>query len=85
MAKNEQRLRNQDTNPCMEESDASIKCVHTNKINQSMCSDYFQRYQNCRKYWHNIMLKRRREGVKPVMPTAAERREMLSAIGSKPY
>lgn len=34
---------------------------------------------------HNIMLERRREGVKPDMPTAAERQERLTALGGKPY
>lgn len=34
---------------------------------------------------HNIMLQRRREGVKPDMPTAAERQELLAQLGGKPY
>lgn len=34
---------------------------------------------------HNIMVQRRRDGIKPEMPTAAERLEMLSAVGGKPY
>lgn len=31
------------------------------------------------------MLQRRRDGVRPDMPTAAERQELLTAIGGKPY
>lgn len=31
------------------------------------------------------MVQRRRDGVKPDMPTAAERQELLAAIGGKPY
>lgn len=31
------------------------------------------------------MLQRRRDGVKPDMPTAAERQKLLAAIGGKPY
>uniref|UniRef100_A0A8C7Y6G5 Uncharacterized protein n=1 Tax=Oryzias sinensis TaxID=183150 RepID=A0A8C7Y6G5_9TELE len=34
---------------------------------------------------HNIMVQRRRDSVKPEMPTAAERLEMLDAVGGKPY
>ncbi|XP_039982189.1 coiled-coil-helix-coiled-coil-helix domain-containing protein 7 [Xiphias gladius] len=82
---NEQKVRNQDSNPCIEESDASHKCLGAYNYDKSMCSTYFQRYKDCRKYWHKIMLQRRRHGVRPDMPTAAERQEMLSAIGGKPY
>ncbi|RVE59162.1 hypothetical protein OJAV_G00201560 [Oryzias javanicus] len=85
MDKNTRRLRNLDTNPCTEESDASQKCLDHYNYDKSMCSNYFQRYKNCRKYWHNIMVQRRRDGVKPDMPTAAERLEMLNGIGGKPY
>lgn len=31
------------------------------------------------------MVQRRRDGVKPAMPTATERLEMLTAMGGKPY
>ncbi|XP_061569582.1 coiled-coil-helix-coiled-coil-helix domain-containing protein 7-like [Cololabis saira] len=67
------------------ESDASQKCLDINNYDKSMCSMYFQRYKNCRKYWHGIMVQRRRVGVRPDMPTAAEREEMLTALGGKPY
>lgn len=85
MDKNARKVRNQDVNPCIDESDASQKCLDASNYDKSMCSAYFQRYKNCRKYWHNIMLQRRRDGVRPDMPTAAERQEMLTAIGGKPY
>ncbi|XP_078137008.1 coiled-coil-helix-coiled-coil-helix domain-containing protein 7 isoform X2 [Sander vitreus] len=107
MDKKAGNVRNQDINPCIEESDASQKCLNAYNYDKSMCSAYFQRYKSCRKYWtgqkssratedmmhaweidhgtHNIMLQRRRDGVKPDMPTAAERQEMLATVGGKPY
>ncbi|XP_017269625.1 coiled-coil-helix-coiled-coil-helix domain-containing protein 7 [Kryptolebias marmoratus] len=85
MDTNSRKARNQDTNPCVEESDASRKCLDAYNYDKSMCSAYFQRYKNCRTYWHNIMVQRRKNGVKPEMPSAAERLEMLSALGGKPY
>lgn len=85
MDKNARKVRNQDINPCIEESDASQKCLNAYNYDKSMCSAYFQNYKNCRKYWHNIMLQRRRNGVTPDMPTAAERQELLAAAGGKPY
>ncbi|XP_077411246.1 coiled-coil-helix-coiled-coil-helix domain-containing protein 7 isoform X2 [Vanacampus margaritifer] len=85
MDKNSRKLRNQDRNPCIEESDASHKCLDSYNYNKNMCTAYFQRYKSCRKYWHNLMVQRRGEGTKPDMPTAAERQEILSGIGGKPY
>ncbi|KAM7370242.1 hypothetical protein PAMP_011513 [Pampus punctatissimus] len=85
MDKNARKVQNQDINPCMEESSDSQKCLDAYNYDKSMCSAYFQRYKNCRKYWHNIMVQRRRNGVNPAMPTAAERQEMLAAVGGKPY
>ncbi|XP_018554348.1 coiled-coil-helix-coiled-coil-helix domain-containing protein 7 [Lates calcarifer] len=85
MDKKEPKFRNKDINPCIEESDASHKCLDAYNYDKRMCSAYFLRYKNCRKYWHNIMLERRRNGVKPDMPTAAERQEMIAAIGGTPY
>lgn len=34
---------------------------------------------------HNVMIQRRRDGIKPDMPTAAEREEIITALGGKPY
>ncbi|XP_063340593.1 coiled-coil-helix-coiled-coil-helix domain-containing protein 7 isoform X1 [Pelmatolapia mariae] len=85
MDQNARKVRNQDINPCIEESDDSQKCLNAYNYDKSMCSTYFQRYKNCRKYWHNIMVQRRRDGVKPDMPTAAERLQMLTSLGGKPY
>ncbi|XP_062235371.1 coiled-coil-helix-coiled-coil-helix domain-containing protein 7 [Platichthys flesus] len=81
----EKKVRNQDINPCIEQSDASRKCLDVNNYDKSKCSAYFKTYKDCRKYWHNVMVDRRRNGVKPEMPSAAERLEMLAAIGGKPY
>ncbi|KAM7390906.1 hypothetical protein PAMA_008891 [Pampus argenteus] len=85
MDKNARKVQNRDTNPCMEESFDSQKCLDAYNYNKRMCSAYFQRYKKCMKYWHNIMVQRRRDGVTPAMPTAAERQEMLAAVGGKPY
>ncbi|XP_012676789.1 coiled-coil-helix-coiled-coil-helix domain-containing protein 7-like isoform X2 [Clupea harengus] len=85
MNTNARKVRNQDGNPCIEESDGSQKCMDRNNYDKGMCTFYFQRYKECRKYWHNIMIQRRRDGVKPDMPTASEREDILAAIGGKPY
>ncbi|XP_072306459.1 coiled-coil-helix-coiled-coil-helix domain-containing protein 7 [Eucyclogobius newberryi] len=85
MEKNNRKLRSEDINPCLVETDASRMCMEHHGYERDRCGMYFQNYKNCRKYWHNIMIQRRRDGVKPEMPTAAERQEMLAALGRKPY
>uniref|UniRef100_A0A8C8DGI1 Coiled-coil-helix-coiled-coil-helix domain-containing protein 7 n=1 Tax=Oryzias sinensis TaxID=183150 RepID=A0A8C8DGI1_9TELE len=37
------------------ESDASHKCLDHYNYDKSMCSVYFQRYKNCRKYWVSLV------------------------------
>ncbi|KAL0599411.1 LOW QUALITY PROTEIN: Coiled-coil-helix-coiled-coil-helix domain-containing protein 7 [Plecturocebus cupreus] len=67
------------------ESDASIRCLDENNYDKERCSTYFLKYKNCRKFWHSIMIQRRQNGVKPCMPTAAERDEILGEMGKMPY
>ncbi|CAH2285258.1 coiled-coil-helix-coiled-coil-helix domain-containing 7 [Pelobates cultripes] len=79
------RMRDQDLNPCMKESDASSKCMDDNNYQKEMCTIYFIKYKNCRKFWNEVMTKRRREGVTPYMPTAEERDNILRSFESVPY
>nr|XP_012629542.1 coiled-coil-helix-coiled-coil-helix domain-containing protein 7 isoform X1 [Microcebus murinus] len=67
------------------ESDASARCMDENNYDGERCSTYFLKYKNCRKFWNSIMIQRRQNGVKPPMPTAAERDEILGAMGKMPY
>ncbi|XP_051879353.1 coiled-coil-helix-coiled-coil-helix domain-containing protein 7 [Pristis pectinata] len=85
MPGNVRKLRDEDINPCIEETDASKKCLEANNYNKDMCSYYFLRYKMCRKFWNNIMVQRRRNGVRPEMPTANERKEILEEYKEKPY
>ncbi|XP_059837197.1 coiled-coil-helix-coiled-coil-helix domain-containing protein 7 [Hypanus sabinus] len=85
MPGNVRKLRDEDTNPCIEEGDASKKCLEANNYNKNMCSYYFLRYKMCRKFWNDVTVQRRRSGVKPEMPTAKERKEILEDYQEKPY
>ncbi|TEA10176.1 coiled-coil-helix-coiled-coil-helix domain-containing protein 7 isoform X1 [Sagmatias obliquidens] len=79
------RLRDPDINPCLLESDASTRCMDEYNYDKERCSAHFLKYKNCRKFWNSIMIQRRRDGVKPSMPTAAERDIILQAMGKMPY
>ncbi|EHB03693.1 Coiled-coil-helix-coiled-coil-helix domain-containing protein 7, partial [Heterocephalus glaber] len=79
------QLRDPDINPCLSETDASARCMAENNYNKERCSSCFLKYKNCRKFWNSIMVQRRQNGVKPFMPTAAERAEILGAMGKMPY
>ncbi|KAM3928018.1 coiled-coil-helix-coiled-coil-helix domain-containing protein 7 [Leptodactylus fuscus] len=78
-------LRAVDANPCLEESDASSKCLEANNFQKDMCGFYFHRYKVCRRFWHTIMLERRRDGVTPAMPTPEERKQILASFDKLPY
>ncbi|KAM8811335.1 coiled-coil-helix-coiled-coil-helix domain-containing protein 7 [Eudromia elegans] len=84
MSRRAQQLRDHDINPCVAETDASRKCMEENSYDKSVCTDYFLKYKNCRKFWHDIKMERRRNGVKPEMPSAEERKKILESVG-KPY
>ncbi|XP_004697624.1 coiled-coil-helix-coiled-coil-helix domain-containing protein 7 [Echinops telfairi] len=79
------RLRDPDINPCLSESDLSTRCLDENNYNRERCSAYFLKYKNCRRFWNSILVERRQKGVKPPMPTASERDEILKAMGKMPY
>ncbi|NXU39708.1 CHCH7 protein, partial [Drymodes brunneopygia] len=81
MSRRAKKLRDHDTNPCLAETDATTKCMNDNNYKKDMCTDYFLKYKNCRQFWHGIMMQRRRNGVKPEMPTAEERKKILESMG----
>ncbi|KAK4148893.1 hypothetical protein C8A00DRAFT_47378 [Chaetomidium leptoderma] len=37
--------------PCQEVAARSIRCLHRNGGDRSMCSDFFQAYRDCKKDW----------------------------------
>ncbi|NWI08591.1 CHCH7 protein, partial [Crypturellus soui] len=80
MSRRAQQLRDRDINPCVAETDASRKCMDENNYNKNMCTGYFLKYKNCRKFWHDIKMERRRNGVKPEMPSAEERKKILDSV-----
>uniref|UniRef100_UPI0035902744 coiled-coil-helix-coiled-coil-helix domain-containing protein 7-like isoform X1 n=1 Tax=Myxine glutinosa TaxID=7769 RepID=UPI0035902744 len=45
------KLRDPDHNPCLTESDASMRCLESNGFQQNFCQSHFIRYRNCRKFW----------------------------------
>ncbi|KAI1243395.1 Coiled-coil-helix-coiled-coil-helix domain-containing protein 7, partial [Lamprotornis superbus] len=62
MSRHAKKLRDHDINPCVAETDATTKCMNDNNYNKDMCTDYFLKYKNCRKFWHEIMMQRKRSG-----------------------
>uniref|UniRef100_UPI00358F1BCF coiled-coil-helix-coiled-coil-helix domain-containing protein 7-like isoform X2 n=1 Tax=Myxine glutinosa TaxID=7769 RepID=UPI00358F1BCF len=79
------KLRDPDHNPCLTESDASMRCLESNGFQQNFCQSHFIRYRNCRKFWHDVMVQRRMEGTTPDMPTAGERAGILHSYTDMPY
>nr|XP_033785813.1 coiled-coil-helix-coiled-coil-helix domain-containing protein 7 isoform X2 [Geotrypetes seraphini] len=69
----------------LKETDASRKCMDENNYKKEMCTNYFLKYKRCRGFWGTVVMQRRRDGVKPNMPTADERLKILEAQGQMPY
>ncbi|KAL8182114.1 UNVERIFIED_CONTAM: hypothetical protein K2H54_044344 [Gekko kuhli] len=85
MSRKQQRLLDNDTNPCILEIDASRKCMDDNNYNKDMCTVHFLRYKHCRKFWNSIKIQRRKDGIEPAMPTAKERKNILESMERIPY
>ncbi|XP_033110080.1 coiled-coil-helix-coiled-coil-helix domain-containing protein 7-like isoform X2 [Anneissia japonica] len=77
------KLANFDNNPCLEEADASYRCLHENNFDRDSCTKYFLNYKNCRKFWGNFALDRRRNGIKPALPAKEERDKILENLSLK--
>ncbi|TEA31630.1 hypothetical protein DBR06_SOUSAS7710071, partial [Sousa chinensis] len=45
---------------------------------------HFPKYKKCEKFWNSVMVQRRQNGVKPSMPIATERDDILGAMGKMP-
>ncbi|KAK0712888.1 hypothetical protein B0T26DRAFT_602656, partial [Lasiosphaeria miniovina] len=47
----ETKSRSAFLDPCQEAAEKSIRCIHRNGGDRTMCSDYFQAYRDCKKSW----------------------------------
>ncbi|KAK3348255.1 hypothetical protein B0H65DRAFT_548043 [Neurospora tetraspora] len=53
----EGKSRSEYLDPCQEAAQRSIRCLHRNQGDRTMCSDYFEAYRDCKRQW----IERRRE------------------------
>ena len=54
---------------------------------RSACQAYFENYNDCKKLWLRVGLKRRSEGIYPILPPLSERaaiKEKYEATGKIP-
>lgn len=56
------------TNPCQEESEASMKCLVENNYDKSKCGFYFEAYKECKRAWNKRKAERRWQGLDPNDP-----------------
>ncbi|KAK0750019.1 hypothetical protein B0T18DRAFT_408044 [Schizothecium vesticola] len=45
------KSRSEFLDPCQEAAHKSIRCLHRNGGDRTMCQDYFQAYRDCKKLW----------------------------------
>lgn len=70
MADGLKRYTDQRTNPCIAESQASMKCLAENNYDKTKCKMYFEAYKECKKAWNERKAVRRRQGLPPNDPAA---------------
>ncbi|KAK4192376.1 hypothetical protein QBC35DRAFT_485046 [Podospora australis] len=63
-SKFEAKDRSEFLDPCQEAAAKSIRCLHRNGGDRTMCSDYFQAYRDCKKAWiDKRKVDKRKEGT----------------------
>lgn len=60
-------------NPCAAEGRASQKCLSNNNYYKPACQLYFDNYNNCKKFWGEVIKARKRNGLEPQLPPSSER------------
>lgn len=60
-------------NPCVKESEMSLKCMADNDYDRDKCSLHFLNYRNCQKFWDRVSRDRRRRRISPALPPVSER------------
>lgn len=67
------KLSHVDKNPCIKEQDMAYKCLDENNYDRNVCAGYFENYKKCKDFWGTVRVDRRRAGIVPNLPPAAER------------
>lgn len=62
--------------PCSVESLKSMKCLSDNNYDKSACQQQFDNYKECKKFWGQVRLARRANGIYPYMPPEKDRAAM---------
>ncbi|CRK95981.1 CLUMA_CG009422, isoform A [Clunio marinus] len=72
-------------NPCALEHESSLKCLSRNHYDKDKCALFFANYTNCQKFWTSVRHERKRNGISPELPPAAERDKIKAEhIKTKP-
>jgi cytochrome c oxidase assembly protein subunit 23 len=69
----EASLVTQEKDPCFSENALSMKCLQTNDYDYSKCQKYFANYKECKTFWMNVRLQRKRLGINPSLPPLVDR------------
>ena len=74
-SKNLKRWSDDNTNYCLDEANASMKCLSKNGYDKNACERYFELYKDCKKEFNGIKNERRRQGLFP-NPDPEEMKEL---------
>ena len=73
-------------NACIQEMKETQLCMEKNNYDRDQCVDPFYNYRDCQKFWHQIVVKRRRQRIEPELPPPHERKQIIDFLGDElPY
>lgn len=80
-----ERLRKaqEEVNPCLNEQRLSLKCLSDHDFHKEQCQQYFDNYNECKRFWTAIKKERHRLDQRPYMPGTAERERILKEKQTK--
>ncbi|VVC32528.1 Hypothetical protein CINCED_3A007185 [Cinara cedri] len=69
-------IQNSDSNPCLQEQKLSLKCLQDNFGDKTKCEPEIENYKDCKTFWYDLFRERKRNNIKPYMPSLKERIEI---------
>ncbi|CAG9764067.1 unnamed protein product [Ceutorhynchus assimilis] len=63
----------EEKNPCLKESQLTIKCYERHSYDREKCFFEIENYKACKKFWGEVGAFRRSQGTYPALPPLAER------------
>lgn len=76
LLKKKYRQKLEEVNPCVKESQLSMKCLTDKDYEKDSCQEFFDNYNHCKQFWLIIQRERKKRGITPHLPPVFEREQI---------